>query len=182
MLRPRGNPQNWWFWWRILHGNTSTFFPYFCVQFLGWPYTSGDLLPPALAPGCLSCPAQGPGFVVYWSFSSAAAPGHGAGILQPMARWGQKEEFQDLWLQWCRGWSSVPEQTHGASISCCSCQIIVQTCPVLRLLKAFAAQEGNFVGKSPSLVTTWSWRISSNGVIGLECGFLAFLLKNPLLS
>lgn len=67
--------------------HTSTFFPYFCVKFLGWPHTSGDLLPPVLAPGqCLSCPAWGTGFVVYWSFSSAAAPERSAGVLQPVAR------------------------------------------------------------------------------------------------
>lgn len=64
--------------------HTSMFFPYFSVKFLGWPHTSGDLLPPALAPGqCLSCLAQGTRMVVYWSFSSAAALGHSAGILQP---------------------------------------------------------------------------------------------------
>lgn len=43
---------------------SDMFFTYFLVTFLGWPHTSGDLLPPALAPGqCLSCPAQGTGFV-----------------------------------------------------------------------------------------------------------------------
>lgn len=52
----------------FLHGNTSTFFPNFCVQFLGWPYTSGDLLPPALAPGCLSCPARDQGLYFTGAF------------------------------------------------------------------------------------------------------------------
>lgn len=170
MLRPRGNPQNWWFWWRTVPAHCSSFvathqsvFPSLLCSVFGVAPQFGDLH--AL-----------PRFVVYWSFSSAAAPGHSAGILHEC----RSKNCRMLWLQRCRG-CSHHSWTLGASISCRSCDITVQTCPVHRLLKAFAAQEGNFVGKSPSLVTTCSWRISSNGVIGLECGFLAFLLKLPLL-
>lgn len=48
MLRPRGNPQNWWFWWRtavccpstllFLHGNTPAHFSLtFVLNFWGGP-------------------------------------------------------------------------------------------------------------------------------------------------